>query len=94
MLLSAAIAAMQVKQRLQQEFPKPRPDLGALADLRDAIAEQVKPLQRESREEWLKLYAMLNEDQVAILKSFLEDKLDQVGALHELMLQLILGRTR
>ena len=94
MLMTAAILALQVKQRLQQEFARPRPDLGALADLREAIVEQTKPLRREARDEWLKLYAMLDDEQVAVLKSFIEDKFDQLGVLHELMLQLILGRPR
>ena len=91
LLFSMAISGLQMKERLKEEFSKPRPDLGALAELREAIVEQSRPLRREARDEWLKLYAMLNESQVATIKFFLEEKLDRLEALHDFMLRLILG---
>lgn len=92
MMLGIALAGMQVKEKLQQEFAKPRPDFGALADLRDSVVEQSRPLRREARDEWLKLYAMLNDDQVATIKDFVEQKGDNLGLLHDFMTGLILGR--
>lgn len=92
MMLSMALAAMQVKEKLREEFAKPRPDLGALASLRDNIVEDSKPLRREARDEWLKLYAMLDERQIATIKDFLENRLDHLGVLHEFMMGLMLGR--
>ena len=91
MLMATALIGLQMKERLQDEFAKPRPDLGALADLRESLVEQTKPLRREARDEWLKLYNMLNEDQIATLKEFLDTRFDTLGVLHEFMLQLLLG---
>lgn len=91
MVMGTALIGLEMKERLTQEFAKPRPDLGALADLRESLVAQTKPLRREARDEWLKLYEMLDQDQVATLKSFLENKMDQLGLLHEFMMQLMLG---
>jgi hypothetical protein len=91
-MLSMALATMQAKERLAQELAKPNPDLSVLADLRRAIIEDAKPLRREARDEWRKFYDLLDRDQVATLRRFVDDQLDQVGMLHEFLLQLILGR--
>lgn len=91
MFLHMAMTALSMKQRLADELARPRPDLGVLEDLRRGLVEDGKPLRREARDEWAKLYAMLDEAQVATLKRFLEQRLDRLGILHEFMLQLILG---
>jgi hypothetical protein len=88
-VMATALIGLQAKERLREELAKPRPDLGALADLRDSFVEQTKSLRREARDEWLKLYNMLNDDQVATLKAFLENRLDQLGLLHEFMMGLM-----
>ncbi|MGE5616029.1 MAG: hypothetical protein ACM3X5_03865, partial [Bacillota bacterium] len=71
LLMGTALIGMEMRERLKAELDKPRPDLGALADMRDSLVEQTRPLRREARDEWLKLYQMLNDDQVATLKQFL-----------------------
>jgi hypothetical protein len=88
-VMATALIGLQAKERLREELAKPRPDLGALADLRESFVEQTKSLRREARDEWLKLYRMLDDDQVATLKSLLENRLDQLGLLHEFMMQLM-----
>ncbi len=77
-LLAVGVAAMQLKDRLAQELLKPRPDLRALLEAQEAILEQTRPLFREAREEWLKLYALLDEEQVDIARSFVEDHLGRL----------------
>jgi hypothetical protein len=90
-MIQLALAGMQVKQRLEEEFAKPRPDFAVIEEARRAVIEDGRTLRREAREEWLKLYAMLDDDQVATLKRFIQDQVDQIGLLHDFMLQLILG---
>ena len=75
-LLAVAMAGLQVKERISQELAKPRPDLNTLYDIHEQVIEQNKPLFREARNEWQKLYGLLDEEQVAIAKRYIEDKLN------------------
>ena len=93
-MLFMTMTAMQFKEKLRAEFEKPVPDLRALAEAREAILEDSRPLRREAKEEWLKLYGMLNADQVIAAKSLLADQLEQMWLFHEFMLKLILGSGR
>jgi hypothetical protein len=74
-LFAMGLAALQLKQRLTQELLKDRPDFGALAREQETIFEQTRPLFREAGEEWKKLYAILDEEQVQIAKSYLKENL-------------------
>jgi hypothetical protein len=91
-IVAAAIDGMQLKAQVKAEFAKPRPDLEALARAKDASAERLKPLHEASRAEWLRFYATLGDDQVAIVKSFLEDKMEHLDALRQFVLSLMVGR--
>jgi uncharacterized membrane protein affecting hemolysin expression len=75
-LLAVAMSGMQVKERVSAELEKPRPDLNVLYDIHEQVIEQNKPLFREVRSEWSRLYALLDPDQVATAKRFIEDKLN------------------
>ncbi len=75
-LLAVAMAGLQVKERIAQELSKPRPDLNALYDIHEQVIEQNKPIFRETRNEWQKLYALLDDEQTAIAKRYIEDKLN------------------
>ena len=75
-LLAVAMAGLQVKERISQELSKPRPDLNALYDIHEQVIEQNKPIFRETRNEWQKLYALLDDEQTAIAKRYIEDKLN------------------
>lgn len=88
-----AMAGLEMKDRIRDELSKPRPDLRILLDAKDEILARSLELRREAREEWLKLYGMLDADQVATLKSFAEARVDRLGALHDFMVELILGRS-
>src|ERR1700694_3266480 len=77
-LLSVALTAMQLKERLSQELSKPWPDLSALAEAHEAIVEQNRPLFKAAGEEWKKLYELLDDEQVEIAKSFLRENLSSL----------------
>jgi hypothetical protein len=74
-LLAVGLAAIQVKERLAQELMKPSPDLRALANVHEEVVEQTRPLFKAASEEWKKLYAILDDEQVEIAKRFLRDNL-------------------
>ena len=77
-LVSVALVAMQLKDNLAREFAKPRPDFKALAREHEALIEQTRPLFKEAGEEWKKLYAQLDDEQVEIAKSFLRENLGRL----------------
>jgi hypothetical protein len=75
-LLAVAMSGLQIKERVARELEKPRPDLNVLYDIHEQVIEQNKPLFREARNEWSKLYALLDPEQVDIAKRYIEDKLN------------------
>lgn len=77
-LLAVALNGMQVKQRLEDELQKPRPDLGAMAKAQEDMIDQLRPLFREARDEWMKLYDVLDDDQVGIAKEFVRERLGRL----------------
>ncbi len=82
-LVSVALGALQVKDRLAAELAKPKPDLSVLVQAQDEIVAQSRPLFQEARREWERLYAMLDPDQVERVKAYVEarlDRLDDLGA--------------
>lgn len=74
-LLSVAFAGLQVKDRMAEELRKPKPDLNELARAQDDIFEQSRPAFREARDEWTRLYALLDAEQVARARAFVEARL-------------------
>lgn len=75
-ILAVAMAGLQVKERVARELDKPRPDLNILYDIHEQVIEQNKPLFRDARNEWSKLFAMMDEEQTAITKRYIEDRLN------------------
>jgi len=75
-LLAVAMAGMQIQERMRAEMDKPRPDLNLLYDIHEQVIEQNKPLFREAREEWMRLYALLDPEQVRVAKRYIEERLD------------------
>lgn len=91
MAFQIAMAGLRMKERLREELAKPVPNLGILRELREAIVDEGRPLRREARAEWSKFFAMLDRDQLATLRRFLGERIDELGLLHEFMMQLIAG---
>lgn len=74
-LLAVGIVALQLKDRLAAELAKPAPDFRAFAQANEDLVDQTKPLFREAGDEWKKLYALLDDEQVEIAKAFLRENL-------------------
>jgi hypothetical protein len=79
-LLAVGLSVMEMKQRLAEELMKPNPDFSVLFDGADRAFEQQRPLLEEAGREWKKLYALLDDKQVEVVKQFLLDNLGQLGA--------------
>jgi len=73
-LLAVALQGMQLKERAAEELAKPRPDFEALARSQEYLIDDVRPLFAEAREEWLRLYAMLDASQAGIAKAFVQER--------------------
>ena len=76
-LLAVGIAALQLKDRLAQELAKDKPDFRAFARANEDVIDQTRPLFKEAGEQWKKLYALLDHEQVEIAKSFLREHLSR-----------------
>lgn len=74
-LLAVAMSGLEIKERVSRELAKDRPDLNTLYSIHEQVVEQNKPLFREVREEWGRLYALLDPDQVTLAKRYLEERL-------------------
>jgi hypothetical protein len=74
-LLAIGLTAMQLKERLATELAKPDPDFTALLRAHQEILEQSRPQFKEAGEEWKKLYAILDPEQIEIAKAFVRDNL-------------------
>jgi len=78
-LLAVGLSVMEMKQRLAEELAKPNPDFSVLFDGADRVFEQQRPLLEEAGREWKKLYALLDDKQVEVVKQFLLDNFGQLG---------------
>ncbi len=79
-LLAVALTAMQIKQQLSDELAKPRPDFSTLANAHEQVIEQNRPLFKAAGDEWKKLYALLDDDQLVIARKYLRENLDDLFA--------------
>jgi hypothetical protein len=79
-LLASAGTLMELKTQLAEELMKSNPDWAALLDRQRAAYEINAPIYRETLEEWSRLYALLEDDQVVIAKRFLRDALEGAAA--------------
>ncbi|HEY2629868.1 MAG TPA: hypothetical protein VGI57_12120 [Usitatibacter sp.] len=74
-LLSAALAAMQMKQDVSRELDKKDPDYYMLAQRQFALVEQQKPLFEESGREWDRVFRQLDDRQLRIAKGWIRENL-------------------
>ena len=74
-MVAIGLGAIQAKSRLAQELLKDRPDPNALLLAQDELVEFSKPHVNAARQEWVRLYAMLDDEQVRIARGFVEEKL-------------------
>ena len=74
-LLGVGLSGLQIKDRVAAELAKPRPDLNVIYEIHEQVVEQNKPLFREAKDEWSKLYPLLDDEQMAIARRYVEGKL-------------------
>lgn len=74
-MVAIGLGAIQAKSRLAQELLKDRPDPNALLLAQDELVEFSKPHVNAARQEWVRLYAMLDDEQVRIARGFVEEKM-------------------
>jgi hypothetical protein len=74
-LISSAAAMMEMKNRIQEELLSPHPDFAALFAAQEAAVDMNRPLFREASDEWSRLYALLDDGQVATARRFLQEQL-------------------
>jgi hypothetical protein len=79
-LLMVGIVAMQLKDKLVAELSKSAPDFRAFARANEDLIEQTRPIFKEAGEEWRKLYALLDHEQVEIARAFLREHLGRLLA--------------
>jgi hypothetical protein len=77
-ILSIGLVALEIKARLATELAKERPDFESLARDPDALVAQVRPHFREARDEWARLYALMDDDQVAIARAYMDKQFAQL----------------
>lgn len=75
-LLSVTLVGWEMKDRIGAELAKPRPDPEAFARIQDDAFEQTRPLFKEARVEWARLYAMLDPQQVRIARTYVEEQFE------------------
>ena len=77
-LLAVGLVAMQMKERLAAELMKPNPDFRSLLRSQQDVVDQVRPQFKEAGEQWKKLYALLDDEQVEIARDFLRENLGRL----------------
>jgi hypothetical protein len=80
-LVASAMSLAVMKQDLESELAKPRPDLLGLLASQQAAYELNLPLFKSAAEEWNRLYGLLEDDQVAIAKRYVEERLRSLPGL-------------
>jgi hypothetical protein len=93
-LLSIGLVVLEIKGRLAAELSKDRPDFESLARDPDAIVAQVRPHFREARDEWSKLYAMMDDAQVAVARDYMDKQFAQLERIGVDIVKLLRDRLR
>lgn len=82
-MLSIGMGALQLKTQLGMELLKDRPDAKALAQAQDELVEMSRPLVRTARDEWLRFYSLLDDEQVGTARAYLEERMRKLDQLAE-----------
>lgn len=93
-LLSIGLVVLDIKGRLATELAKDRPDFEFLTRDPDALVAQVRPHFREARTEWARLYAMMDDDQVAIAREYMDKQFTRLEKIAVEIVNLMRDRLR
>jgi hypothetical protein len=84
---AARTAHQSVHATLQAELAKPVPDLAAVAQAADAARQTAQTQQQAVRNQWLALYATFTPDQIAVVKTILQNHMAQADSFRQKMIQ-------
>ena len=90
-MLAIGMGALQFKSRLGMELLKERPDMSSLATAQDELVEMSKPHVRAAKDEWLRFYAMLDDEQVGAARGYMDEKLRKLDRLAEHLIREFSG---
>ena len=90
-MLAIGMGALQFKSRLGLELLKDRPDMNALATAQDELVEMSKPHVRAAKDEWLRFYSLLDDEQVGAARSYMDEKLRKLDQLAEHVIRGLSG---
>lgn len=93
-LLAIGMGALQLKARLGMELLKDRPDAQALAQAQEELVALSKPHVRTARDEWLRFYSMLDDEQVGAARGYLEERLRKLDELAEHIVRELSGAAK
>lgn len=82
-MVSSARSGLEFRDTLRRELLKPRPDLDEIFRAQERVVDRNRPLFRAARDEWVRLYALLDEEQVRIARNFIEDRLARLEGVAE-----------
>jgi hypothetical protein len=83
-MVAIGLGAIQAKSRVAQELLKDKPDPDAFLIAQEELVEFAKPHLRAARDEWLRLYTLMDDDQVRTARNFIEGRLrrlEDIGAI-------------
>ena len=83
-MVAIGLGALQAKSRVAQELLKDKPDPDAFFMAQEELVEFAKPHLRSARDEWLRLYALMDDDQVRTARAYIEGRLrrlEDIGAI-------------
>ena len=90
-MLAIGMGALQFKTRLGLELLKDRPDAKALALAQDELVEMSKPHVRAARDEWLRFYSLLDDEQVGTARAYMEERLHKLDQLADHLIRSLTG---
>ena len=74
-----------IRQVVAEEAANTTPDLGRIASATDKVRDSNTTDRRAARDQWLKLYATFRSDQVAVVKTMLNNRLSRMDSFGDRM---------
>lgn len=93
-MVAIGLGALQAKSRVAQELLKDKPDPDALFMAQEELVEFSKPHLRTARDEWLRLYALMDDDQVRTARAFIEQRLRRLEDIGQILGRVLGERLR
>ena len=93
-MLAIGMGALQFKSRLGMELLKDRPDMNSLSLAQDELVEMSKPHIRAAKDEWVRFYSMLDDEQVGAARAYMDERLRKLDQLAEHLLRNFAGESR